>query len=394
MDQQGKIILENCTCPRGNKMINKHTQTIKQKRPTFTAFISLLFLTALGFADTRHEIVFPDIPGYTTLKCDFHTHTVFSDGNVWPDVRVKEAWREGLDAISITDHVEYQPHKEDIPKNLNRPFEIADQKAANLGILLVKGAEMSFPTPPGHFNALFVQDVNALEAKEFPDEMKNAHQQDGFVFWNHPAWQGREKGRWTDLDTTLVKDGLLHGIEICNGDDYDSLAHQWCLEKDLTMVGGTDIHDPSLRLANTDKDHRTLTLVFAKERSLAAVKEALQDGRTAVWCKDKLIGKKEFLEPLFYASITMQKLHKTNKNLRVNISNHSEITLTLERTGSDGPKEIILPAKETVRLTMPEQKEAFLYTVNNFLVAPKEGLPVRIEIPTISTPEKSPSIKD
>ena len=26
----------------------------------------------------------PDIPGHITLKCDFHTHTVFSDGNVWP----------------------------------------------------------------------------------------------------------------------------------------------------------------------------------------------------------------------------------------------------------------------------------------------------------------------
>ena len=48
----------------------------------------------------------PDIPGYYTMKCDFHMHTVFSDGKVWPDVRVKEAIAEGLDAISITDHVE------------------------------------------------------------------------------------------------------------------------------------------------------------------------------------------------------------------------------------------------------------------------------------------------
>ena len=44
-------------------------------------------------ADVRREIRFPDLPGCGTLKCDFHMHTVFSDGEVWPPVRVAEAWR-------------------------------------------------------------------------------------------------------------------------------------------------------------------------------------------------------------------------------------------------------------------------------------------------------------
>ena len=47
---------------------------------------------AMG-ADVRHEIHFPNLPGYQTLKCDLHMHTVFSDGEVWPTVRVREAWR-------------------------------------------------------------------------------------------------------------------------------------------------------------------------------------------------------------------------------------------------------------------------------------------------------------
>lgn len=54
-------------------------------------------------------IEFPDIPGYMTLKCDFHIQTVFSDGSVWPNLRIHEVVRDGLDAISITDHLEYQP---------------------------------------------------------------------------------------------------------------------------------------------------------------------------------------------------------------------------------------------------------------------------------------------
>ena len=35
-------------------------------------------------AQRRNEIQVPNLNGYTTLKCDFHMHSVFSDGLVWP----------------------------------------------------------------------------------------------------------------------------------------------------------------------------------------------------------------------------------------------------------------------------------------------------------------------
>ena len=50
--------------------------------------------------DEQRRIIFPDIPGYFTLKCDLHQHTVFSDGYVWPTIRVKEAIKDNLDAIA------------------------------------------------------------------------------------------------------------------------------------------------------------------------------------------------------------------------------------------------------------------------------------------------------
>jgi hypothetical protein len=57
--------------------------------------LSLIFLSlsvlfgSTGSAQNRREINIPDILGYKTLKCDFHIHTVFSDGDVWPTVRVR-----------------------------------------------------------------------------------------------------------------------------------------------------------------------------------------------------------------------------------------------------------------------------------------------------------------
>ncbi len=89
--------------------------------------------------NTRKHIAIPDIPGYQTLACDFHMHTVFSDGAVWPTVRVEEAWREGLDAISITDHIEYQPNRADIPTNHNRNYAVAKPVAESLDIILIRG---------------------------------------------------------------------------------------------------------------------------------------------------------------------------------------------------------------------------------------------------------------
>src|SRR5512138_3874216 len=130
---------------------------VKTPRSKLVAVSVIAVLQAsIVLGQVRQEIHLPDILGYKTLKCDFHMHTVFSDGLVWPTVRVDEAWREGLDAISITDHIEYQPHKGDIPKNLNRSYDIALPRAKERGILLVKGTEITRDTPPGHFNALFI----------------------------------------------------------------------------------------------------------------------------------------------------------------------------------------------------------------------------------------------
>ncbi|GIR30125.1 MAG: hypothetical protein CM15mP44_4080 [Candidatus Neomarinimicrobiota bacterium] len=73
---------------------------------------------------SNRKIEFPDLPGYKTLVCDLHMHSVFSDGSVWPDIRVQEAIRDGLDVIATTEHIEYQPWKDDIPHpDRNRSYE-------------------------------------------------------------------------------------------------------------------------------------------------------------------------------------------------------------------------------------------------------------------------------
>jgi 3',5'-nucleoside bisphosphate phosphatase len=336
--------------------------------------------------DPRYEIQFPHPPGYQTLKCDLHLHTVFSDGTVWPSVRVAEAWRQGLDVIAISDHIEYQPHKDDVPTKHGRSYELARDAAQAYDVLLIKAAEITRDTPPGHFNALFLNDVKPLDTKEFVDAVKQANAQAAFVFWNHQGWQGPEKGRWLEVHTILLENKWLQGMEICNGDEYYPEAHRWSLEKNLPMLGNSDIHDPDLRPQSTAAKHRTLTLVFAKERTLPAVKEALVAGRTAVWYKDQLIGRQEWLEPLFRGSVTISPPHqRTDKAVWVKVHNACEADICLERTGDLGPLKLQLPARSTTLLklavTGPARPLELKYVVPNFLIGPDAGLPVILPIP-------------
>lgn len=353
----------------------------------YLAAISVLIVSFVAqAADERREICFPDIPSYVTLKCDFHMHTVFSDGNVWPTVRVNEAWREGLDAIAITDHIEYRPHKDDVGNNLNRSYELMEGRARQRDILLIRGAELTHDTPPGHFNAIFLSDVMPLNTADLFAQVELAAQQNAFVFWNHPGWKGPEKGRWGEEQTRLFEKGWLKGIEICNGDDYYPEAHRLAEEKKLTLLGNTDVHDPLPTTPWTPEQHRTLTLVFAQERSLEAIHAALIAGRTAVWWQNRLYGREPELAALFAASVRVQPPHhRAGDDLWFRIDNACELDLTLERTGKVGPERLRVPARASIvvrwRGTATMPAGGMSYKVTNVLIGPDRPLPVQLNVP-------------
>jgi len=100
----------------------------------FIFFLSFLGAQSSGTTYDHHAeraIHFPHTENYLTLVTDLHMHTVFSDGSVWPDIRVEEAVRDSLDVISLTEHIEYQPHKEDIPhpdRNRAHDIEAVDRR--------------------------------------------------------------------------------------------------------------------------------------------------------------------------------------------------------------------------------------------------------------------------
>jgi 3',5'-nucleoside bisphosphate phosphatase len=332
------------------------------KKAILIIALFIFLANSATLAQQRKELRFPDPEGFITLKCDFHMHTPFSDGYVWPTERVKEAWLEGLDVISITDHIEYRRNAAYLTKDLNAPYELARREAQKYNMILIKGAEITRNMPPGHFNALFLDDVNALEKDDFMDAVEAAIQQDGFVFWNHPGWRqgAADTPYWYPIHKELLKKGWMHGIEIVNWEWYYPEAHASALEYGLTMFGNSDIHGAASESRSENPHwHRPMTLVFATTRTTEGVREALKSGRTAVWYKQTLYAKEAFARPLVEQSLRVMNpiilLNDQNRGSLI-LQNQSDLELRLKPrlhlSGVNLPDSIIIPPGGTVQATI------------------------------------------
>ena len=356
--------------------------------------LSFLFLLGLTFnlsAQIRTDLRLPELNGYKVLKCDFHIHTVFSDGLVWPTVRVDEAYREGLDVIAISDHIEYRPHKDDIKASFNRSYDIAEKYAKGKGVTVIKGSEITRSMPPGHSNALFLSNCDSLDTPNYMDAFRAAKKQKAFIFWNHPGWDAQQPDTtlWWKEHSELFDGGYMHGIEVVNGNDYSPEAHQWCLDKNLTMIGTSDIHQPIQTDYDFSKDeHRTMTFVFAKERSLKGIREALDNRRTAAYYRELVIGREDLLRPFFEKCVEIEEISRNEKGVTLSITNTTDLVLKLKKTAHDTSlvyfRDMTLKphTRYSVRIGFDNGIKGgdMNFEVTNFIVAPDKGLEYTISL--------------
>ena len=327
------------------------------------------------YKDMDRIINFPNTEKYKVIVADLHTHSVFSDGAVWPNVRVEEAVRDGIDLLAITEHLEYQPHIDDIPHpDRNRSFDIAEDIAKNKDLIVINGAEITRMFPPGHINAIFIEDANKLiyldeakisEAKEIlkevPEEsltnyedlswledaalaslwpvksaLIEARNQNAFTFWNHPAWSSEEfigQPMLREIHKEFFRDNLLHGIEVANGDGYSEEAFRIALEYGLTVIGTSDVHG----LIDWDYPssigaHRPVTLILSESNSIDAIKSSLFSGKTVVWFKNNLIGLEDNILELTNSYLKAKKVEilENSDIARVEIENVSDVRFIIQ----------------------------------------------------------------
>jgi hypothetical protein len=185
---------------------------------------------------------------------------------------------------------------------------------------------------------------------------------------------------------------------VCN-ETYYPKVHEWCLEKKLTMIGSTDVHDPTnLEYDFPNGAHRPMTLVFTNNRTQEALREALIARRTSVYWENTLIGGEQYLSPLFDASIeTVNPEVTIGRNSRTSVQIHNKSCITFELVSDtemaeiSAPRSITLYAGKTVLLEIQRKSEELAgrreisipYKVKNLLIAPEECLPVQLSIAVI-----------
>jgi len=395
-------------------MLEGKTDMMRKIQMFLLLVASLVTPLVLAQEKPRNErLNLPDIPGYMTLKADFHLHTVFSDGHVWPTFRVKEAQLDGLDVISLTEHIDYEGYPKELAYQRERAYAIALEAAAKTEVLVIRGVEISPRVPPYHHNALFIKNVDQIpydymkdtqhtfvmkeniKRSELMAPFLEVEKQGGMVFYNHPSykwWDTKDTLLFTDFHQELLDKGILGGVEVANSGRYNPIAHELAETYNLTLFSNSDEHyDIARRYQNS---HRPMTLVFAKEKTEAAIQDAILNRRTLAYFREYLVGRFPEADAFFKASIsvTVEKgKSKYASILKVHLSNTTDIPYRIRcKTPyviEDLPLgQLFLPPNETTTIVLnPVWKFPTQLTlevvVENMLISPDEALKTTLEIP-------------
>ena len=373
------------------------------KRLTYLILGTLLTATAVSaqprtYADTeklystapsRTEIITPKVNGYNCYTADLHVHTMFSDGEITPAERVKEAWIDGLDIMAITDHIEtrrqeremlkflkgYSPEKKGfepinvrcsrgvpadergIVSDLNLSTELARAAVKNYpGLTIIKGTEISRePVHIGHYCALFTTDNNALYSTDDAQTIRNARAQGANITHNHPGWE-RTSTDYTEFEKGIYAEGLIDGIEISNGSSFYPEIVRRAIDKKLYMVSATDIHATTASIYGKANFYRNMTLIFAKNTSEEEIRKALLSQRTLGYSAGYIIGEKSLLTDFFRASVTAKRVADSSKGAIVEVANHTSFPYTLRY----GTRILQLDAMSKISLTVKSAELSFI----------------------------------
>ena len=324
----------------------------------------------------RKVISIPDIDGYKTFKCDFHTHTVYADAHVSPEGRVQEDWYDGLDVMAMTEHVGVHKTGIDMPDR-NVPIVKAKAEGAKFGMIVIPGVEITRAKPFGHMNFLFVKDANVFSEDRYltdkdgeyltddlgrkinndetlQDDIAAALEQDCFIQWNHPGWPDRKCDMY-DIHKDMLAKGQIHAVEICNHQEWYPKVLDWFDEYHIPMTANTDQHSP----IDYNYGHviRPMTLVFAKEYTMESIREAMFAGRMVAFWDQTLAGDATWLEQLVHHSLQVRVIDAAKG--RIQVTNISDIRFET-MYGTHMNPVILYPRSAIIMTVKKGQKIEFL----------------------------------
>ncbi len=359
--------------------------------------------TAISLYDRRvprTEIILPQVKGYNIYKGDFHVHTIYSDGEVTPRERVREAWYDGLDVIAITDHLEIRTYEKFMLKALQpyskdgQPFVYASAGAGNkkdkdapmlcnlnagyeealsyiekeeIPILAIRGTEIwRKPSEVGEYNAIFLKDINAICDKDLFECFRRVKEQGGFIIHNHPGWR-RSTMEKSEAQVRAYGEGWVDAIEVVNDASLYPQMIDRCVDEKLTITASTDLHRTSAQYYPRGGERfRTMTFILAKECTEKAIREALEKRRTIGYSSNNLIGEEMWLKEFLNAAVDCRVVAVNEKKgyRAFQLTNNCSVPFVLRR----GKLVYTLNPFQSLRINISRDKESGLYNKPEFVV--------------------------
>lgn len=348
----------------------------------------------------RREFILPQVNGYRVLKADLHSHTIYSDGSVTPDYRVREAWVDGLDVLAITEHVEYRKWEgeminflkgyvpegtkavnagitekpatpQGILTDLNLSNKLAATAAEGYGITLIPGMEITRkPETIGHYNALFVKDANTIYDADPAVSIRKARQQGAIIMHNHPGWR-RKSLEMTEFEQMVYAEGLIDGVEIMNGGEFYPTVVNRASDHKLFMAANTDIHGTTSMDYSNMGHQRNMTLILAKDATLPSIRKALEARRTLAYSFGTVAGEEQLVKDFFLACVGFE-LFKTDANGKrtFRMTNNTSMDFVIRFGGNP----VQLRAFTSRNVSVAKDKE-LIFTVENMWVPTEQKHP-------------------
>ena len=126
-------------------------------------------------------------------------------------------------------------------------------------------------------------------------------------------------------------------FDVMNGSSFYPLTIDWAKQHNLFVSSNTDIHDGTAETYRINGVRRNMTLIFAKDKSVESLREAVVAHRTLAYSCGTLAGDEQLLRDLVLASVKMTVVAESSNGVKtIQLTNMSSVDYIL-RFGNGNP---------------------------------------------------------
>lgn len=272
-----KLLHPKLTLNLSKKFLNKKikrkpkSQTIKRETVFFIGMVVLLLSTNVVLLSTPfppHKII-PTVPlEDNEFLFDFHVHTTFSDGWLTVEERINWYIQQGIMGAAFSDH--------DNIRGAKIAQRYVEEQGLDFVVFMAEEWTDNAANPDFHMNYYGLAEEIVPPMSDNPitkvmngsETIEYVKSKGGYIIVNHYNYDPNPNGGYgLPFSLDQLRDWGVDGFEISNGGRKYQQIRNYCLNNNLTCIGGSDIHtcedlNTFVKLKLDDPTNLTIVNIF------------------------------------------------------------------------------------------------------------------------------------